>query len=117
MKALLLDLDGVLYQGEHAIGLPGIYKIGGWYATTDFPDQHFGTDSTGAIVSLGVDPTADPIQHRGNWGIYAIADQMVWRQADTWGVPRLAFHRQIESNAIANLQTVLICQTSTVFHC
>jgi porin len=76
------ELHYKLNQGEHAIGLPGIYKLGGWYATANFPDQHFGVDATGAVVSLGVDPTADPIQHRGNWGLYALADQMVWRQGD-----------------------------------
>jgi porin len=76
------ELHYKLNQGEHAIGLPGTYKIGGWYATANFPDQHFGVDATGAVVSLGVDPTADPIQHRGNWGLYALADQMVWRQGD-----------------------------------
>ncbi len=69
-------------QGEHAVGLPGVYKLGGWYATAKYPDQQFGIDGTGAVVSLGVDPTADPIQHKGDWGIYAIADQMVWRAGD-----------------------------------
>ncbi len=76
------ELHYKLNQGEHAIGLPGTYKLGGWYATTNYSDQHFGIDSTGAVVSLGVDPTADPIQHRGDWGLYALADQMVWRQGD-----------------------------------
>jgi porin len=70
-------------QGKNAAGLPGIYKLGAWYATADYPDQHFGIDSTGAQVSLGVDPTADPVQHRGDWGIYGVADQMVWRGHDS----------------------------------
>jgi porin len=69
-------------QGKDAVGLPGVYKLGGWYATADFADQHFGIDSSGATVSLGVDPTADPIQHRGDWGIYGVADQMVWRAGE-----------------------------------
>lgn len=69
-------------QGKDAIGLPGMYKLGGWYATADFADQHLGIDGTGATVSLGVDSTATPIQHRGNWGVYGVADQMVWRQAE-----------------------------------
>jgi porin len=69
-------------QGKDAIGLPGMYKLGGWYATADFADQHFGIDGTGSTVSLGVDSTATPIQHRGNWGVYGVADQMVWRGAE-----------------------------------
>lgn len=76
------ELHYKVNQGEHAIGLPGIYKIGGWYATADYPDQHFGVSGAGSMVSLGIDPTADPVRHRGDWGIYAIADQMVWRQDD-----------------------------------
>jgi porin len=76
------ELHYKVNQGENAVGLPGIYKIGGWYATADYPDQHFGLDGTGAVVSLGVDPTADPIRRDGNWGLYAIADQMVWREGD-----------------------------------
>ena len=73
------EMQYAINQGKGAIGLPGVYKLGGWYATTDFADQHYGIDGTGARVSLGVDPGADPVQHRGNWGIYGVADQMVLR--------------------------------------
>jgi len=73
------ELQYAINQDKKAVGMPGVYKLGAWYATTDFADQHFGIDGAGAVVSLGVDPTADPIQHRGNWGIYGVADQMVWR--------------------------------------
>jgi len=77
------ELHYRINQGENAIGLPGTFKVGGWYATDDYPDQHYGIDVTGAVVSLGIDPDADPVQHRGNWGVYAIADQMVWRQGES----------------------------------
>jgi porin len=76
------EVQYAINQGKQAAGLPGIYKLGLWYATADYADQHFGTDATGATVSLGVDPTADPLQHRGNWGVYGVADQMVWRQGE-----------------------------------
>lgn len=69
-------------QGEKAVGLPGIYKLGGWYATTDYADQHVGVNAKGVVVSLGVDPTAYPVQHSGDWGLYAVADQTVWRQGE-----------------------------------
>ena len=66
-------------HGMTAAGLPGVYKIGGWYQTADFADQRYGVDATGAVVLLS-DPTADgPLNHSGNWGIYGVADQMVWR--------------------------------------
>lgn len=77
------EMQYAVNQGKQALGLPGIYKLGAWYANADYGHQHFGIDGTGATVSLGVDPTADPIRHRGNWGIYAVADQTVWRAGDT----------------------------------
>jgi porin len=77
------EVQYAINQGKGAPGLPGVYKLGAWYATADYADQHFGTDATGATVSLGVDPTADPLQHHGNWGVYGVADQMVWRGRET----------------------------------
>ena len=73
------ELQYAINQDKKAVGLPGVYKLGAWYATTDFADQHFGLDGAGAVVSLA-DPTmVDSLNHRGNWGLYAVADQMVWR--------------------------------------
>jgi porin len=73
------ELQYAINQTKDAAGLPGIYKLGGWYATTSFADQHFGVNATGGIVSLA-DPTAvGPLNHSGNGGLYALADQMVWR--------------------------------------
>lgn len=76
------EMQYAVNQSQQALGLPGVYKLGAWYANADYGHQHFGIDGTGATVSLGVDPTADPIRHRGNWGLYAVADQMVWRAGD-----------------------------------
>ena len=73
------ELQYAINQGKQAAGLPGVYKLGGWYATAEFADQHFGLDGAGAVVSLA-DPTAvGPLNHTGNGGVYALADQMVWR--------------------------------------
>ena len=66
-------------RGKEATGLAGVYKLGAWYATANYGDRHFGIDATGATVSLGADPTATPIQHKGNYGLYGVADQMIWR--------------------------------------
>jgi porin len=59
--------------------LPGVYKLGGWYASTDFADVHFGLSATGTAVSLASPASAFPLTHQGNWGIYGVADQMIWR--------------------------------------
>ena len=77
------ELQYAVNQAKDAKGLPGVYKLGGWYATTDFADQHFGVSAVGMAVSLA-DPAANgPLYHKGDWGIYAIADQMVWRADKT----------------------------------
>lgn len=76
------ELQYAINQDKKALGMPGVYKLGGWYATADFADQRYGINGAGAIVSLAVDTTATAIQHKGNWGVYGVADQMVWRGAE-----------------------------------
>ncbi|MEJ2623430.1 MAG: carbohydrate porin [Pseudolabrys sp.] len=66
-------------QGKNAIGLPGVYKIGAWYQTADFADRRYGLDAGGATVLLSDPAATDPLNHSGNWGIYGVADQTVWR--------------------------------------
>jgi porin len=74
---------GSLWMGEAqyrlAGNLPGVYKLGAWYATTDFADQHYGLDAAGAVLSLADPAAVAPLNHRGNWGLYAMGDQMVAR--------------------------------------
>ena len=76
------ELQYAVNQGKQAIGLPGVYKLGGWYATADFADQHYGLNGAGAVVSLADPSVVGPLNHSGDWGIYGIADQMVWRQGE-----------------------------------
>jgi porin len=66
-------------QSDKSPGLPGMYKLGGWYANNDFADQRYGLDSAGTPVSLADSSMAQALNHRGNWGVYGVADQMVWR--------------------------------------
>jgi porin len=63
--ALLMgEVQYAVNAGKQAKGLPGIYKAGYWHETASFPDQQF-----------------PALRHDGNWGVYGIADQMVWRGA------------------------------------
>ena len=64
------------------MGLPGVYKIGFWYETTEFPDQRYGVNAAGAVVLLSDPMVAGPLNHRGNWGIYGVVDQTVWQQQE-----------------------------------
>lgn len=75
------EVQYAVNQGKQAVGLPGVYKFGAWYATANFLEQHYGFNASGVQVSLA-DPTlAFNMADRGNGGVYAIADQMVWRGA------------------------------------
>ncbi len=73
------EVQYAINQGKHAMGLPGVYKLGGWYATAEFDDQHFGYGPGGTPLTQADPSMPDPLRHRGNWGIYGVADQMVWR--------------------------------------
>src|SRR6185437_10298838 len=58
---------------------PGTYKIGAWYDSESFDDQQY--DDMGLPLA---GPLSDgtPTTHHGNYSIYALADQMVWRTTD-----------------------------------
>jgi len=58
-------------------GLPGSYKIGGWYHSGTFDDLRYDTlgNSLASPASNGM-----PARHRGNFALYAVADQTVWRE-------------------------------------
>ena len=62
--------------GAQPAGLPGTYKLGLWYNTGNFADQAY--DNTGLSLANPAS-TRIPASHRGNYSIYAVADQMVWR--------------------------------------
>ncbi len=65
---------------EASSGLPGTFKLGGWYHSGRFPDQRF--DVSGLSLA---DPASsgDPARRGSNFGVYAVIDQMVWRRPDT----------------------------------
>lgn len=60
-------------------GLPGVYKLGGYYDTGRFPDWRYASNgqSLGAAYARG--EQVQPRMVRGNWLLYGIVDQMVWR--------------------------------------
>ncbi len=77
---LIGEVQYSINGSESDTGLPGTYKLGAWYNSNSFPDQRFGTDgmSLANPASNGV-----PVLHRGDWGIYALADQMIYRVPGT----------------------------------
>jgi porin len=73
--ALNQPVDGQMV-GDPNQGLPGTYKIGFWYNTAAFNDQRY--DNTGLSLANPAS-TGVPATHRGDYSIYAVADQMIWR--------------------------------------
>ena len=77
--AINQPVDGALDNGKGKNGLPGTYRIGFWYQNAQTADQRY--DDNGLSLS---NPASDgnAAQHNGNYSVYAIADQMVWRPAE-----------------------------------
>jgi porin len=74
---VMAEIQYALNHGADSGGLPGTYKIGGWYHTGAFDDLR--RDNLGLSLA---DPASSGVaaRHRGNRGIYAVADQMVYRE-------------------------------------
>ena len=53
-------------------GLPGNYKVGGWYHTDDFFDMET------TLMSMVNGQT--PEMHSGDWGVYLLVDQTLYRE-------------------------------------
>jgi porin len=56
------------------VGLPGTVKLGAWVHTGRFADQRF--DAQGGLLAASGGPA---LRHAGNFGIYGVMDQMLWR--------------------------------------
>ena len=76
---LMSELQYSINQGKKAAGLPATYKFGFWRETGSFRDQHFGVNEVEDEVSLGTGEAVAPVLQHGDWGIYALADQTLWR--------------------------------------
>lgn len=71
-------------QGKNAKGPAMTFELGGWYHTSDqFHDQRF--DNTGIPLAS---PASNgiPLDHRGDWGMYAVADASLYQAADGGGL-------------------------------
>ena len=53
------------------------YKIGAWYNSLPFADQQF--DSAGFALADADKSNGNAQMHKGNYAIYGVADQLVWR--------------------------------------
>ena len=80
--SVLGEVHYAINSGEAATGLPGTYKLGAWYNSDRFADQRL----NGQAVALAIPNNASATLgrgRRGNYSLYAIADQLVYRPAGT----------------------------------
>jgi len=65
-------------QSKDAQFLPGTIKVGGWYYNGGFNDLRY--DDNGQLRAIS---GADGRRLHGNWSVYALLDQMLWRRPGT----------------------------------
>jgi porin len=70
-----VTLGGGEKEKRRDSGLPGIYRLGGFYDTAAFPDEAF--DTSGQFLASPYS-NGYPMMHKGNWMVYGIVDQMLW---------------------------------------
>ena len=67
-------LSGMVYPGESE-PLARTYRLGVWYNTESFGDLRY--DDTGLSLANPAS-SGNPLNHKHDYSIYAVADQMVW---------------------------------------
>lgn len=77
---VMAEAQYAINQDKDAAGLPGTYRVGGWYDSENFADQRFDTEGLSLANPAS---TGTPRQHRGDFSLYAIGDQMIWRKPGT----------------------------------
>ena len=77
----IAELQYAINGGEGADGLAGTYRLGAWYDSDSFADQRLSASG----MSLAAPGTAgvQPRSRRGNYSVYAVADQLVWLRQGT----------------------------------
>ena len=76
----IAEAQYAINQGSDAAGLPGTYRIGGWFNSNAFADQRL--DNQGVSLASPAS-TGLPLRHHGDFSLYAVADQMIWRRDGT----------------------------------
>ena len=69
------SVGSMVYPGA-AAPLARTYKLGAWYDSEAFPDLRLDSDG---LPLASPNSNGVPASHTGNLSIYAVADQMIWR--------------------------------------
>ena len=75
------EVQATVTLGTDERKLPGTFKLGAYYDSQTFPDQR--SNSLGvSLARVTNDPGSLAVlgrNRRGNWSVYGVADQLVWR--------------------------------------
>lgn len=66
-------------QGDDAAARPGTLKLGAWHHFGRFDDERYGADG---LLLADPNENGPPVRHRGNNGVYAVLDQLIYREPD-----------------------------------
>jgi porin len=70
---------GTMLYADQSEPMARVYKLGVWYDTKNFADQRL--DNTG-LSQANPGTSGIPQNHRGDYSVYAVADQMIWQDAE-----------------------------------
>ncbi len=103
------ELQYLRNQGDGAAGLPGSYKVGGWYNSQLFADQRR-TSLGASLAAFGANVGEQPAARlrRGNYGLYAVVDQAVWQRPSARDQAIGVFARVMGSPGDRNLVNVYV---------
>jgi len=78
---------GSMVYSAGSSSLSGTYKIGFWYDSENFNDLQY--DNTGLSLA---NPASNgmPLLHHGDYSIYSVIDQMIWRSSEPGEADRTA---------------------------
>ncbi len=105
-------LRGVLAiaEAQYALGqgegqYAGVYRLGGWYDSLEFADLQY--NYLGQPLA---DPAAAqlPLSHAGDFGLYAIGEQVVWRGGEKERTLSLFLRATAAPDGDRNLSTVTL---------
>lgn len=69
---------GSMVEPGQSQSLGYTYKIGAWYNTNQFSDMAL---DTSGLSLADTSSNGNPLEHQGNYAVYAVGDQLVWRDA------------------------------------
>jgi porin len=92
------EVQYAINQEDGAKGLPGTYKLGAWYNSNAFANQY------DAVANADKSPPT----YRGDWSIYAVMDQLVFRPAGSKDGGAGVFARAMGAPGDRNLVNVFL---------